>query len=354
MRLMFIFATALVALPVPAAETTFNFGDFPLDQTPPGFRSIVAGRGKPGDWKIVMDEVPPLLAPLTARAPAVASRAVLAQKAREPLAVHFPMLVFDEETFGDFKFTMRFKLVGGALEQSAGMVFRFQNESNFFIVLASGVYGTFRCTKVVDGKMMPPLPLNAPEIPIAKAVWHEMSVQCDGTRILGTLDGNDAIKLVDLPTAGMVGKIGFCTRSDATTSFVDAKVTFTPREILAQKLVKDVLKEYSRLVGLEIYALRPDGKGPVVVASKNEKDLGKAGSQTEQDVIKTGHSYYGKDQETVTVVLPLRDHNGDAMAAVSLVMKTFKGQTQDNALTRAQPIVRKLQAQVQSLDDLLQ
>lgn len=351
MRLMFIFAAALVALPVPAAETTFSFGDFPPDQTPPGFRSLVAGRGKPGDWKIVMDEVPPLLAPLTAKAPAVAGRAVLAQKAREPLAVHFPILVFDEETFGDFKFTTRFRLDGGALEQAAGMVFRFQNESNFFIVLASGVHGTFRCTKVVNGEMKPPI---GPELPITKGVWHELSVQCEGTRILCALDGNEAIKLVDNSSASTAGKIGFCTRSDATASFVDAKVTFIAREILAQKLVKDALKEYSRLVGLEIYAARPDGKGPVVVASKDGKDLGKAGSQTEQDVINTGHSYYGKDKETVTVVLPLRDHNGDAMAAVSLVMKSFKGQTQDNALVRAQPIIRKLQAQVQSLDELLQ
>jgi hypothetical protein len=354
MRLMFIFAAALVALPVPAAETTFSFGDFPLDQTPPGFRSIVAGRGKPGDWKIVMDEVPPLLAPLTAKAPTVASRAVLAQKAREPLAVHFPILVFDEEAFGDFKFTTRFKLDGGALEQAAGMVFRFQNESNFFIVLASGLTKNLRCTKMVNGVMMSPLPVNPPTLEIGKDTWHELSVQCEGTRITGTLDGTEAIKLVDNSSASTAGKIGFCTRSDATSSFVDAKVTFTAREILAQKLVKDALKEYSRLVGLEIYAVRPGGKGPVVVASKDGKDLGKAGSATEQDVIKTGHSYYGKDKGTVTVVLPLRDHNGDAMAAVSLVMKSFKGQTQDNALVRAQPIIRKLQAQVQSLDDLLQ
>jgi len=348
---MFMFAAALAALSVPAAETTFNFSDFPLDQTPPGFRSLIAGRGKPGDWKIVMDEVPPLLAPLTAKAPSVASRPVLAQKAREPLAVRFPILIFDDETFGDFKFTMRFKLDGGALEQAAGLVFRFQNESNFFIVLANGLRNTFRCTRVVNNEMKPPI---GPELTITKGVWHELSVQCEGTRILCALDGNAAIKLVDNSSSSTAGKIGFCTQADATASFVDAKVTFTARESVAQKLVKEVLKEYSRLVGLEIYAVRSDGKGPVVVASKDGKDLGKAGGLTEQEVIKTGHSYYGKDRETVTVVLPLRDHNGDAMAAVSLVMKSFKGQTQDNALVRAQPIIRKLQLQLQSLEDLLQ
>src|SRR5439155_9865809 len=139
----------------------------------PEFRSLVAGRGKLGDWKIVADEVPPLLAPLTAKATAVTSRAVLAQRAREPLAARFPILVFEDETFGDFKFTTRFKLDGGALEQMAGIVFRFQNESNFYMVLADGLRSSVRCTKVVNGKTMPPLPLNPPEISIAKDVWHE-------------------------------------------------------------------------------------------------------------------------------------------------------------------------------------
>jgi hypothetical protein len=354
MRLTLIFAAALVAMPVCAAEKTFSFEDVPPDQQPSEFRSLVAGRGKLGDWKIVAEEVPPLLAPLTAKATTIASRAVLAQRAREPLAVHFPILVFEEETFGDFKFTTRFKLDGGALEQMVGLVFRFQNESNFFMILADGLKKNVRCTKVVDGKVMPPLPVNPPETPIAKDAWHEISIQCDGTRILGTLDGKEVIKLVDGSSGGTAGKIGFCTKSDTTASFVDAKVTFTSREIFAQKLVRDVVKEYSRLVGLEIYAARPDGKGPVLIASKAEKDLGKAGGHIEQDVIKTGHSYYGKDKETVTVALPLRDHNGDPMAAVSLTMKTFKGQTEANALVRAQPIVRHMQAQVQSLEELLQ
>ena len=54
------------------------------------------------------------------------------------------------------------------------------------------------------------------------------------------------------------------------------------------------------------------------------------------------------------MVLPLRDNNGEPMAAVLLEMKTFIGQTEDNALVRAQPIVKKLQSQVNSLEDLLQ
>ena len=351
MRLIIFFAAALSGFTATATERVFNFSDFATDITPTNFTSVVAGRGKPGEWRIILDEVTPTLAPLTSKAQAVSSRAVLAQKAREPVAAHLPMLIYEGETFRDFKFTTRFKLAGGALEQSAGIVFHFLNTSNFYVVQASGLGGSFRCSKVVNGEMKPPI---GPEIKLGKGEWHEMSVQCEGPRITATLDGNESIKLVDTASAGAGGKIGFCTQADAVTYFVDAKVTFTPLEIFAEKIVKDVLKEYSKLVGLKIFAVRPPEPEPVVLASENQKEVGTKGGQTERDVIQTGHKYFGKGKQTVTVILPLRDHNGDVMAAVSIEMKKFLGQTEDNALIRAQPIVKRLQAQVQSLDELLQ
>ena len=50
--------------------------------------------------------------------------------------------------------------------------------------------------------------------------------------------------------------------------------------------------------------------------------------------------------------MPLRDRNGDAIAAARVVMKPFSGQTEQNALARALPIVKRIQAGVQSLQDL--
>ena len=347
--------TALVAvlasLPATAAERIFNFSDFALDRSPTNFTSLVAGRGRPGDWRIIMDQVPPALTPLTARAPAVSARAVLAQQAREPLAAHIPLLISDDATFNDFKFTTRLKITGGVLAQSAGLVFRFQNASNFFVVQAGVLRGTFRCSKVVNGEMKPPL---GPEVALAKGEWHELSVQCEGPRITCSLDGSEQIKLVDNSAAGLGGKIGFCTQADTTAYFADAKVTFTPLESLAKKMVRDTLQEFSRLVGVKIFAVRPPGTGPVVIAGANDAELGTAAGETAANVIKTGHSYYGKTRETVMVMLPLRDHNGDIVAAVSIEMKKNIGQTEDNALARAQPIIRRMQTQVQSLEDLLE
>jgi hypothetical protein len=52
--------------------------------------------------------------------------------------------------------------------------------------------------------------------------------------------------------------------------------------------------------------------------------------------------------------MPLRDQNGDIVAAAKLVMKTFPGQTEKNAVERAAPIVREMQAQLHSLQELLE
>ena len=56
-------------------------------------------------------------------------------------------------------------------------------------------------------------------------------------------------------------------QADAVTYFVDAKVVFTPLENFAEKMVKDTLTEFSRLIALKIFAVRPQAKEPVIIAS---------------------------------------------------------------------------------------
>ena len=59
-------------------------------------------------------------------------------------------------------------------------------------------------------------------------------------------------------------------------------------------------------------------------------------------------------KETVAVTMPLQDNNGEPMAAVRVVLKTFPGETEQSALNRARPIVKEMQASAQSLAELTQ
>jgi len=337
---------------VSGAELVFNFGDSPSDRIPEGFTNVLAGRGEPGAWKIVMEEMPSAFASLTDKAPSVSRRAVLAQNSMDITDERFPMLVYTRETFDDFTLTTRFKLVEGVSEQMAGIVFRWQDEKNFYVIRASGLGSNLRFYSVVNGQRGKPI---GPTVSVPKGVWHELKIECLGNKIRAWLNGNPVPWEGTAPEINdasfRTGKIGFWTKSDSVSYFTDTKVTYTRRESPAQVLVRDTLEKYPRLVGLKIYLLNESGE-PRVAASKEAKELGEAGGNAEKTAITSGTIFYGKSKDTVTVVQPLRDRNGDPIAAVRVIMTSFLGQTEQSALQRALPIVKSMQAQVRSMDEL--
>src|SRR5262245_9414804 len=73
---------------VNGAELVFDFRDDKAGEPPRNFRSVLAGYGHPGEWKIVMDDIPSILAPLSPNAPSVGKRPVLAQLSRERTDEH--------------------------------------------------------------------------------------------------------------------------------------------------------------------------------------------------------------------------------------------------------------------------
>src|SRR6202040_4145266 len=211
MRRKLFWLLAFLALPASAAELKIDFGDFPLDPAPPGFRSTVTGQGQPGDWKIIMDDVPPLLAPLTPDATAVAKRAVLAQLAQDPTDEHFPLLIYEGEIFGDFKLTTRFKTVSGVREQMAGIAFRIQDETNYYVLRASSLGNNCRFYKVVKGVRGNPF---GPAVRLPAGIWHELGIECKGNQIDLQLDGKALIPTLNDDSFSR-GKIGFWTKSDS-------------------------------------------------------------------------------------------------------------------------------------------
>ncbi|MBU6411636.1 MAG: hypothetical protein KGR98_14725, partial [Verrucomicrobia bacterium] len=231
-----------------------------------------------------------------------------------------------------------------------GVVFHFENESNFYVVSADALENTFHCLKVENGVWKPPL---GPALKVGKGVWHDLTVQCDGNRILCSLDGNDAIKLVDSTYDGNPGRIGFETKGDTTAYFGDTAITYTPLVPMAQTLVQGILEKYPRILGLRIYTFDAQ-KEPRVIASKEATEIGLRGTDAEMGALTNGAVYFGRDIGAVEVTMPLRDRNGDPMAAVRVKLKSFPGETEDTATDRARVIVQKMQAQVTSRDQLIQ
>ena len=353
----FCLTLCFLAASVFAAEKHIDFSQLREGEAPAGFRSAVSGQGKPGNWKIVLDEAPSLLPDLGPQShdkpptsTTVTKRAVLAQLAEDPADEHFPLLIYEGEVFGDFKLTTHVKTVKGAVEQMAGIAFHIQNETNYYVVRLSSLGKTFRFYKVVNGERGIPV---GPEMEIPSGVWHELTVECKGEEIRCSLDGKELISVRDKGNALTSGKFGFWTKSDSVSYFGDTALTYKPHIAPAQVLVGDVLKKYPKLLDVKIFVSADDSKTTRLVGSKESGQNGQPGVDAERDVIDRGSIYYGKEKDSVTVTMPLHDRNGDGIAAARVVMKTFKGQTEKNAVERARPIVQELQARIQSLQDLV-
>ncbi len=307
----------------------------------------MAGEGKPGTWKVIADDVPLPLAPLTPNAPTTMKKNVVAQLASDTTDEHFPMLILGKEKYTDFTLKTKFKIVDGATEQMAGIAFRIQDEKNFYVARASALGSTFYFYKFENGHRTPPIGNN---MEIKKGVWHELTIECSGTDIHLLLDGKEAMPMLHDQTF-MSGKVGYWTKSDSISYFMDTQISYVPKVPFAQRMVKDTMKEYPRLVGIQVYA-SPRAKETQIIASSDEKEIGTAGGKHEEDVLQNGTPYYNKENELVSVMLPLRDRNGEVQAAVRIKMKSFPGQTEENAFVRATPIIKAMQDQVVTVKSL--
>ncbi len=343
-----LFGCAL-ALSVSGAELDFNFAEYSEGTSLTNFHAVLAGEGAPPAWKIISAEVPSgFLAP-GGKAPLLEHSDVLAQTSDDMTDRRFPMYIYDGSTFGDFSLKARFEAVSGINEQTAGLVFRYQNASNYYVVRVSALEKNVSLHKVIDGEDVwhYGLPLD-----ISAGAWHELKVESSGNYITCSLDGQKVLPTITDSTHVLPnGKIGFWTKSDAVTYFANAAVSYTPLVPAAQQMVDEVVKQQSKLLGLQIYTL-VGTNATRILASKDRSEVGQPGTDAELLAIQNGTVSLGRERGIVLVTMPLHDRNGEYIAAMRVKMKSFFGETQDSSVTRAMMIQKSLELLCTSADSL--
>jgi len=347
MRTFILLCGLALGWPAAGAELQFSFGDLAASGSLTNFHAELLGAGGPVVWKVLPGEAPSAFGPLAGPTKSAGGGSVLAQTSQDPANERYPMYIYDGERFRNFRFTTQFKIVSGVTEQMAGLVFRFQNASNFYVARVSALGKNIRFYKVVNGVRSDPI---GPACSLEPGVWHQLAVQCDGNQINLWLDDHLA-----MPTLGdntfAEGKIGFWTKSDAVSYFANAAVTYTPMVPPAQVVLDSVLRQQSRILGLQIYTLAANDTTSILV-SKNPADKGQPGTEAELAAIRDGTISFGREHNTVLVTMPLHDRNGDYIAAARFTLRSFLGETQDNAVNRATLILKLIESFGLSADDL--
>jgi hypothetical protein len=125
------------------------------------------------------------------------------------------------------------------------------------------------------------------------------------------------------------------------------------RSPAAQGLINTIIQKEPRILTLRIYTLDAQGK-PKVLASSDLSEVNQPGADAEKNAITDGTVSYGRSNGVNAIVLPFRDRNGDPMGAMRIRLKSFFGETRDNAMTRATQILKMMQGQITTTKDLLE
>jgi hypothetical protein len=348
MRFLSVLFVLAVAACVRGAELQFNLSDVPDGSLPTNFVSLLGGTGMVPKWQVIDAEVPSQFTGFSTNAALVTHGKVLAQTSDDMTDEHFPMCVYQGDIYRDFKFSTQFKIINGISEQMAGIVFRFQNVSNYYYTRFSAAGKNLRFFKVVNGVRSDPIGVNL-DLPVGE--WHSLAVQCDGNHITIFLDGHPAMPMLG-DNSFTEGRVGFWTKSDSVTYFSHAEISYTPRIPPAKAVLDAILAKQVKLLGLRLYAVDATGTNTYVIASKDQTEVGQPGTDDVIGSIHDNKPYYGREHGAVDVTMPLRDRNGEIIGAMRVKMKHFFGETEDSAVTQAFDIRRSIEDLCPSANDL--
>jgi len=348
MRRIVLTLFLLAMFRVQAAELSLDVSGSKPGEFPSGWTNLLAGTGKPGSWEVRLESVPSSLEPLSAQAVNLNRRAVVVQTVPSAEDERFPLLLWNGQKFGDFTYKARIQIVGGALEQIAGLVFRAQDEKNFYVVRLSALGGNLRFYKFVDGQRSPPI---GPSMPFEKGRWYELAVRASGNQLDVLLDGTNAFPTITDNTF-LSGRIGFITKSDTLAQFADPHLSYRPMETLATALVRETLANQPRLLGLRLFGTSAQRSELHCLASKDPTEIGLVAGETERKVYAENRTYFGKKPEAAIVTAALHDRNGEVIGVMEFRLKPFPGQVESTTVARVLPTIRKLEGSIGGARDL--
>ncbi len=178
---------------------TWNFQADKVDEPPAGFSFGKTGQGRKGKWVVREDS----------------GKRVLAQIDTDDTDYRFPVAVADEPVVKDLRLEVSCKAVSGKTDQACGLVFRYQDENNYYVTRANALENNVRLYHVVGGRRRQFAGWNGK---VAGQAWHALAVEARGNRFQVFFDGKPIIEASD-DTFKNAGKVGVWTKADSVTWF---------------------------------------------------------------------------------------------------------------------------------------
>lgn len=212
--IMTIMTIAVTSVALIGQSRKIDFEQDAVGQPPKGFEfGLTAKAGSPGKWTVQEE----------------AGNKYLAQLDADRTRSRFPVAVLSDVAAADVDVSVRVKPVSGRIDQAAGLVWRYQNEDNYYLVRANALEGNVVLYKVQNGKRTD-LPLKGEGRTYGKSTkvpsgqWGTLRVVATGSRFEVSFNGQKLYEVEDT-TFTQAGKVGVWTKADSVTQFDDLTIT---------------------------------------------------------------------------------------------------------------------------------
>jgi hypothetical protein len=206
--------TDLLILACTASAQTIDFDSARPGTVPPDWAVAMTHEGGAPKWEIVADPSAPSKSNL------------LAQTSRDNTSGRFPLAIYEKTSLTNGSLSVRFKTISGERDQAAGLVWRYKDPNNYYIVRANALENNVVLYKVEGGRRLSLAPKGTPsktygvKHKVPKQTWSTLAVSFDGPRFEVFFDGARIMEVEDKTFTG-AGKAGFWTKADSVTYFDD-------------------------------------------------------------------------------------------------------------------------------------
>lgn len=213
MKTLFLLTTALCAASACFAET-IDFAKANAGSVPPGWTVTMTHKGGAPKWEVLKDDSAP------------SKPNVLAQVSNDATGGRFPLAVYEDANLKDGTLSVKFKAISGRTDQAAGLVWRYKNPDNYYIVRANALENNIVLYKVEKGERIALAPKGTPSKTygvkhrVSKQTWNRLGVTFQGNVFTVSFDGQKVFEVVD-STFTDGGKVGLWTKADSVTYFDD-------------------------------------------------------------------------------------------------------------------------------------
>jgi hypothetical protein len=199
------------AVPAAAADPVRKVLASPLvdvGSDPDGCAPAVSGLGGPAVWQVELERL-------------LLDGKALVENSAQPHAGRFPLCIAETPVAKNAEVQLSFVAHDGGIARTAGVVLRFSDPQDFYVVEADVLAGRVQLLSIINGEHRE---IAVRPAPLVAGKMHTLKIKAVDDSFAVLLDGKPVFDARDAGIAS-AGRFGIWSRADSRTGFGDLFIT---------------------------------------------------------------------------------------------------------------------------------